>query len=129
MSGRAGERHPEDGWPVVAFRDQRAFEDWLAANEGGDTGLWVKFAKKKSGIASITMAQALEASACFGWVDSKMQGAGENHYILRYQPRKARSAWSPRNAALAERLIEEGRMRPPGLAQVEAAKASGRWPA
>src|SRR5204863_177211 len=80
----------------------------LAANGGGDTGLWVKFAKKKSGIASITMAQALKASACFGWVDSKMQGAGQNHYILRYQPRKARSAWSLRNAALAERLMEEG---------------------
>jgi uncharacterized protein YdeI (YjbR/CyaY-like superfamily) len=124
------EQHPEDGWPVVAFRDQGAFEDWLAANGDGETGLWVKFAKKKkSGIASITMAQALEASACFGWVDSKMQGCGENHYILRYQPRKARSAWSPRNAALAERLIAEGRMRPSGLAQVEAARAGGRWPA
>lgn len=115
----------------MAFRDQRAFEDWLDAHEGSDngTGLWVKFAKKKSGIASITMPQALEASACFGWVDSKMQRYDEDHYILRYQPRKARSAWSPRNAALAGRLIAEGRMRPSGLAQVEAAKSDGRWPA
>jgi uncharacterized protein YdeI (YjbR/CyaY-like superfamily) len=133
----AAERHPEDGWPVVPFRDQRAFEDWLTKICNGDsgagaaagTGLWVKFAKKKSGIASITMPQALEASACFGWVDSKMQRYDEDHYILRYQPRKARSAWSPRNAALAERLIAEGRMRPSGLAQVEAARADGRWPA
>jgi uncharacterized protein YdeI (YjbR/CyaY-like superfamily) len=119
--------------PVLAFRDQRAFEAWLedrlAADGDGGTGLWVKFAKKKSGIASVSFPEATETAVCLGWVDSKMQGCGESHYILRYQPRTARSAWSPRNAALAERLIAGGQMRPSGLAQVEAAKASGRWPA
>jgi uncharacterized protein YdeI (YjbR/CyaY-like superfamily) len=124
-----GEQHPEDGWPVMAFRDQRAFEDWLAANEGGETGLWVKFAKKRSGIASISFAEAKESAMCFGWVDSKMQRCGDDHYILRYQRRKPRSAWSPKNAALALRLIEEGRMRPSGLAQIGAARSTGRWPA
>jgi uncharacterized protein YdeI (YjbR/CyaY-like superfamily) len=66
---------------------------------------------------------------CFGWVDSKMKRYDDNHYVLRYQPRKPKSTWSARNKALAERLIAEGRMRPAGLARVQAAKADDGWTA
>jgi len=66
---------------------------------------------------------------CFGWVDSKMHMYDDDYYVLRYQPRRAKSTWSARNKVLAERLIADGRLRPSGLAHVEAAKADGRWDA
>jgi uncharacterized protein YdeI (YjbR/CyaY-like superfamily) len=121
------ERHPDDGWPIVAFRAPEAFEAWLDAHHADAPGLWVKFAKKGRGIASVTLPEAIEVAMCFGWVDSKMHGYDDDYYVLRYQPRRPRSSWSERNRELAERLIAEGRMRPAGLAQVEAAKADGRW--
>ncbi|MFZ0215670.1 MAG: hypothetical protein WAM30_06965 [Candidatus Dormiibacterota bacterium] len=123
----AAQRHDADGWPIVAFATEQAFAAWLDAHHGDATGLWVKFAKKGSGIASIQFSEALVVAMCFGWIDSKLQRWDDAHYVLRYQPRRPRSAWSARNKAIAERLITEGRMRPSGRAQVEAAKADGRW--
>lgn len=121
------ERHPGDGWPIVAFRAPEAFEAWLDAHHADAPGLWVKFAKKGRGTPSVTLPEAIEVAMCFGWVDSKLHGYDDDYYVLRYQPRRPRSSWSQRNRELAERLIAEGRMRPAGLAQVEAAKADGRW--
>ncbi len=121
------ERHPADGWPVLFFENGRAFEAWLEAHHGDRRGIWLKLAKKGRGIPSITFDQALEAAMCFGWVDSRTQGLDDDHYLLRYQPRKPRSNWSARNKVLGERLIAEGRMRPSGLAEIEAAKSDGRW--
>jgi uncharacterized protein YdeI (YjbR/CyaY-like superfamily) len=123
------ERHPSDGWAILPFETGQAFEAWLEAHHADQPGVWVKFAKKGSGIASVTFPEALEAAMCFGWVDSKMHGYGKDHYVLRYQPRRPRSNWSARNKDLAERLIADGRMRRAGLAQVEAAKSDGRWDA
>ncbi len=91
--------------------------------------MWVKFAKKGRGIASISLPEALAVAMCYGWVDSKMRRYDDNYYVLLYQPRRPKSTWSARNKDLAERLIADGRMRPSGLAQVEAAKADGRWDA
>ncbi|MGN6634164.1 MAG: YdeI/OmpD-associated family protein, partial [Oryzihumus sp.] len=79
------------------------------------------------GIPSVTLPEAIEVAMCFGWVDSKTHGVDESWYVLRFQPRRARSSWTPGNRELAERLIAEGRMRPAGLAQVTAARADGRW--
>ncbi len=121
------ERHPTDGWAVLPFETERAFECWLDAHHADEAGLWVKFAKKGSGIASIRFPEALAVAMCFGWVDSKMQRYDDDHYLLRYQPRRSRSTWSARNKELAERLIVDGRMRPSGLAQMEQARADGRW--
>lgn len=129
MSANDLERHAGDGWPVVAFADQASFESWLQANHRTQPGLWLKFAKKGSGIPSITLAEALEVVLCFGWIDSKLDPIDDEHYLLRYQPRRPRANWSARNKTLVERLIAEGRMRPAGLAAVEAAKADGRWEA
>lgn len=123
------ERHPSDGWAVLPFETGQAFEAWLETHHADGSGLWVKFAKKGRGIASISFPEALEVAMCFGWVDSKMQSYGDDYYILRYQPRRPKSRWSARNKDLAEGLIAAGRMRPSGLAQVAAAKADGRWDA
>ncbi len=121
------ERHPSNGWPIIAFENEQAFGAWLDRCHADEPGLWLKFAKKGSGIASITLGQATEVALCFGWIDSQMYGYDDDHYILRYQPRKPRSNWSARNKNLAERLVAEGHMRPAGLAQMETAKADGRW--
>jgi uncharacterized protein YdeI (YjbR/CyaY-like superfamily) len=115
------------GCPPI--RDLASIEAWLDTHHADQPGLWVKFAKKGRGIASISLREALEVAMCFGWVDSKMHRYDDDDYVLRYQPRRAKSTWSERNKDLAERLIADGRMRPSGLAQVEAAKADGRWDA
>jgi uncharacterized protein YdeI (YjbR/CyaY-like superfamily) len=125
----AGERHPSDGWLVLPFENKHAFEAWLDGHYVEQPGLWIKFAKKGRSIASISFPEALEVAMLFGWIDSKMYRYDDDYYVLRFQPRKPRSNWSVRNKELAERLIAAGRMRPPGLAQVEAAKADGRWDA
>ncbi len=123
------ERHPSDGWVVLSFETKQAFQAWLETHHADQPGLWVKFAKKGRGIASISLSEAIEIALCFGWIDSKMHSLDEDFYVLRYQPRRPRSMWSARNRDLAERLIAEGRMRPSGLAEVAAAKADGRWDA
>ena len=121
------ERHPADGWRIEPFRDPAAFEKWLAVYHGTEPGVWLKFAKKTTRIPSVTLPQAKEVAMCFGWVDSKMLSYDAAHYVLRYQPRRRRSRWSPGNRALAERLIAEGRMRPAGLAAVRKAQEEGMW--
>jgi uncharacterized protein YdeI (YjbR/CyaY-like superfamily) len=123
------ERHPSDGWVILPFADRDAFEAWLELHHADQPGLWLKFAKKGRGIASISFAEALEVAMCFGWVDSKMHRLDDDYYVLRFQPRRPRSTWSPRNKDLAERLIADDRMRASGLAQVKAAKVDGRWDA
>jgi uncharacterized protein YdeI (YjbR/CyaY-like superfamily) len=123
------ERHPTDGWAVLPFETEQAFEAWLEAHHADTPGLWVKFAKKGRGIASISFPVAVQVAMCFGWVDSKMQSVDDDYYVLRYQPRRPRSNWSASSKDLAKGLIAEGRMRPSGLAEVEAAKADGRWDA
>ena len=121
------QRHTSDGWPVLSFATAAAFEAWLDEHHADGTGLWLKFAKQNRGIDSVGFDEALEVAMCFGWVDSKMRRVDDDYYVLRYQPRKPKSNWSARNKALAERLIAEGRMRPSGMAQIEAAQADGRW--
>ncbi len=112
----------------ILFADAAAFEAWLEAHEGA-AEVWVKFAKKGSGVVSVTYDEALEAALCFGWIDGKTLGLDERFYLQRFTPRRARSIWSKRNTGKAEALIAAGRMRPSGLRQVEAARADGRWDA
>ena len=129
MPGDEIEWHPSDGYAVLPFETGQAFEAWLDVHHADQPGLWVKLAKKGSGIVSISFPEALEVAMCFGWVDSKLHGYDDDYYVLRYQPRRTRSTWSLSNRDIAERLIADGRMRPAGLARVEAAKADGRWDA
>jgi uncharacterized protein YdeI (YjbR/CyaY-like superfamily) len=120
---------PRDEPPTIAFASPDELEAWLDANHGSDRGIWVKFAKKASGIASVTYAEALEIALCYGWIDGTRRGFDESWFVQRFTPRRKRSKWSQINREKAERLIAEGRMRPPGLREVERAKADGRWEA
>jgi uncharacterized protein YdeI (YjbR/CyaY-like superfamily) len=86
-------------------------------------------AKKGSGISSVSTAEALEIALCFGWIDSRREALDEQHFLQRYTPRQPRGRWSRINREKVERLIAEGRLRPAGLAEVERAKADGRWDA
>jgi uncharacterized protein YdeI (YjbR/CyaY-like superfamily) len=92
-------------------------------------GIWLKIAKKASGIASVDYAQALEVALCYGWIDGQRGRLDDEYFLQRFTPRKVRSKWSQVNRAKAEALIASGAMRPAGLAQVQAAKADGRWEA
>jgi len=113
--------------PVLRFPDAQAFEDWLEENHAVSDGIWIEYAKKASGHASIVYAEALDIALCFGWIDGQSKPVDEHWYRQRWTPRRARSPWSKRNVGKAEALIAEGRMRPAGLAEVERAKADGRW--
>ncbi len=115
------------GLPIVAFANSDELERWLEAQPADAKGLWIKFAKKGSGIASVTKAEAIDAALCFGWIDGQLDTYDERHWLIRFTPRKRASKWSLANRTRAAELIEMGRMRAGGLAQVEAAKADGRW--
>jgi uncharacterized protein YdeI (YjbR/CyaY-like superfamily) len=113
--------------PVLPFADQDALEAWLEENHATAPGLYVKLAKKGSGVPSLNWEQMVEVLLCFGWIDGRANRLDDRFYLQRITPRRAKSVWSQKNVATVERLIAEGRMRPAGLAAVEAAKADGRW--
>jgi uncharacterized protein YdeI (YjbR/CyaY-like superfamily) len=115
--------------PIVELKDQRAWHRWLAANHDRTAGAWLKIAKQHSPTKTINHSEALEEALCFGWIDGQARGFDEHYYLIRFTPRRDRSKWSQVNREKATRLIEEGRMQPSGLAQVEAAKSDGRWDA
>ena len=118
-----------DDLPVHAFASQADFEAWLEAEHETAPGLWIRIAKKASGIPTVSPAEAIESCLCFGWIDGKRISHDEATFLQRYTPRRSRSKWSKINRDTALRLIAEGRMRPRGLAEVERAKADGRWEA
>jgi uncharacterized protein YdeI (YjbR/CyaY-like superfamily) len=122
-------RGADDGLPQIAFRSAAEWERWLEDNHATADGVWIKVAKKGTGIESVRDPEELEIALSFGWIDSRREALDERYYLQRYTPRRLRSRWSHRNRETAERLIAEGRMRPAGLAEVERAKADGRWEA
>ncbi len=115
--------------PVHQFPDAAAWEAWLSGNYGLESGVWLKIAKKDSGIRTISYADALEAALCWGWIDGMSKSWDAAFFVQKFTPRRKRSLWSKVNIGKAEALIAAGRMRPPGLAAIEAAKADGRWEA
>lgn len=117
------------GLPIVAFGDAAALERWLETQPESSPGLWIKFAKAGSGIASVTRTEAIDSALCYGWIDGQLDKYDDKHWLVRFTPRTARSKWSQANRARATELLEAGRMTPFGLAQVEAARAGGRWDA
>lgn len=115
--------------PTVLFPTPPDLEAWLEENHADSSGLWLKIAKKGSGERSVTYAEALEVALCFGWIDSQKRGLDERFFLQRFTPRRPRGRWSKINREKAEALIAAGRMRPSGMAEVEAARADGRWEA
>ena len=118
-----------DDPPVLPFPSREAWREWLGTHHGSENGVWIKVAKKASGIDSVTHAEALEVALCYGWIDGTRKRLDDDWFIQRFTPRRARSRWSKVNVAKATELIEKGEMQPAGLAEVERAKADGRWDA
>ncbi|WP_346620550.1 YdeI/OmpD-associated family protein [Blastococcus montanus] len=113
--------------PARAFPDQAALEAWLEANHASAPRLYVRIAKKGSGVPSVNWEELVEVLLCFGWIDGRANRLDDSAYLQRITPRRPRSVWSLKNVQTVARLTEEGRMRPAGLAAVAAAKADGRW--
>ena len=114
--------------PIEHFVDAAAWERWLEQHPGS-TGVWLKIAKKDSGVASVSYAEALDVALCHGWIDGQKKGFDAQCFLQRFTPRRARSTWSKINVARIEALVAAGRMRPAGMREVEAARADGRWDA
>ena len=115
--------------PVLELATQADWERWLEANHGDADAVWLKFAKKGSGVETVNYAEALEVALCYGWIDGQSRRLDDRFYLQRFTPRRRRSPWSRINRDKALTLIEAGRMRPAGLAEIERAKADGRWDA
>jgi len=113
----------------MSFASQKEWRLWLGKNHADPTGIWLQVAKKESGISSVTYLEALETALCFGWIDGQKRPLNEKFWLQRFTPRRARSGWSKVNRLKALSLIEQGLMRPPGLREVEKARADGRWEA
>lgn len=114
---------------VATFEDAAAWESWLAAHHGSHAGAWLKIAKRASGAITVTVTDALDVALCYGWIDSRRKALDESFFLQRYSRRRPGSSWSRVNIGRIEALLAAGRMRPPGLAEVSAAKADGRWDA
>jgi uncharacterized protein YdeI (YjbR/CyaY-like superfamily) len=113
--------------PTRSFTTGRGLDAWLAKNHATSRGLWIKIAKKASGIRSITYAEAVETALCWGWIDGQARRIDETWYVQKFTPRGARSVWSKINCAKAAALISAGKMKAAGLAEIERAKRDGRW--
>lgn len=116
-----------DTYEVKAFATPKAFGLWLKKHHAKAPGLWVHFYKKDSGVKSLTYKEALDEALCWGWIDGQAKPFDGQSWVQRYTPRRSRSGWSKRNQDHVARLEKEGRLQAPGRAQVEAAKADGRW--
>jgi uncharacterized protein YdeI (YjbR/CyaY-like superfamily) len=114
---------------IVAFRDVAVFEAWLDDHLDRQAGVWLKLAKRSSGIASLTSDEAVDVGLCYGWISGQRKALDDAYYLQKYVPRRPRSRWSRVNVDKVEALTAAGRMRPSGSAEVAAAQADGRWAA
>lgn len=119
-----------DELPTLTVADAAAWRAWLQEHHDDERGVWLVTAKKgTTEPTSVTRNEALEEALCHGWIDGQARSGDDGTYLQRYTPRRARSPWSQRNTAIVGRLMDEGRMHPAGIAEVERAKADGRWDA
>src|ERR1700760_4847010 len=113
--------------PTIAFKSQTDFDVWLTSQSRDCGGLWLKVAKKSSGIVSISRDEAVDAALCHGWIDGQLDGFDDEHWLIRFTPRPSTSIWSEKNRARALELVKLGAVRPSGLREIDRAKADGRW--
>jgi uncharacterized protein YdeI (YjbR/CyaY-like superfamily) len=118
-----------DDQPIIAFADDAAWERWLKGNHTTSSGVWIRMTKKGSAVPSVRYPEVLDTALCYGWIDGRREAEGETTFLQRFCPRTKRSIWSQINRQKAIDLIAAGRMAPAGLAEVERAKADGRWDA
>ena len=114
---------------VIRCVDAAEWESWLEVHHAKADGVWLKIAKKGSGRSSVTAAEADEVALCYGWIDSQRKSHDETYFLQKFTPRRRGSSWSRVNVDRADALIAAGRMRAAGFAEIEAAKADGRWDA
>ncbi|RKN45556.1 hypothetical protein D7294_03480 [Streptomyces hoynatensis] len=114
---------------IVTFETAGAFEAWLGENHAVSPGVWLKLRKKAPGIVALDYAQALDVALCYGWIDGRKAAFDDRWWLQRFTPRRPRSKWSKINRDKAVALMEQGRMRPAGQAEVDRAMADGRWEA
>lgn len=119
----------DDPGDAVLFRTKAAWAKWLERHHTQESGVWLKHAKARSGERSVSYDEALDVALCYGWIDAQGRSGGDLFSLQRWCPRRKRSPWSKRNVAKAEALIASGQMQPAGLAEIERAKADGRWAA
>jgi uncharacterized protein YdeI (YjbR/CyaY-like superfamily) len=115
--------------PIVPFPSREAWAAWLDEHHESSPGVWLKIAKKGTGIATVTYAEAVEVALCFGWIDGQKAAFDDAFFLQRFTPRRPKSIWSRVNRDKVEELTARGEMRPAGLREVERAKADGRWDA
>ena len=115
--------------PVVAFKSQPAWDEWLASRPATAKGLWLKLAKKSSGVASVSKAEAIDTALCHGWIDGQLDSFDDDFWLIRFTPRQSTSKWSEKNRSRALELIAQKLMRPAGLREIDRAKKDGRWDA
>lgn len=116
-------------YPILACETQHDWEMWLEQHHSEARGVWLKFAKKASGLPSITYEEALDAALCYGWIDSQAASYDAQYWLRKFTPRGPRSKWSQVNRSKVGVLLAAGRMRAAGIRQVELAQADGRWEA
>ena len=112
---------------IKCFRNEAAFERWMSGNHARAPEIWLRIFKKDSGMAGVTIAQALDVALCWGWIDGIRKRFDDSSFLQRYTPRRPKSAWSQINRGHVARLASAGRMTEHGQRQVDAAKADGRW--
>ena len=115
--------------PVLAFKSQPAWDEWLASRPATAKGLWLKLAKKSSGVASVSKAEAIDTALCHGWIDGQLDSFDDDFWLIRFTPRQSTSKWSEKNRSRALELIAQKLMRPAGLREIDRAKKDGRWDA
>lgn len=115
--------------PITPFATRKKWDEWLAKQHDKSAGVWLKLAKRGSGIPSVTYEQALDVALCYGWIDGQKKGFDDKYWLQKFTPRGPKSIWSKINTEKAERLIASGEMKPAGLKAVEAARQDGRWDA
>jgi uncharacterized protein YdeI (YjbR/CyaY-like superfamily) len=118
-----------DSYPILPFDSQASWDAWLAEHGAATKGVWLKIAKKETGILSVNYNEALECALCYGWIDGQKAALDEQYWLQKFTPRGPKSGWSKINREKAEALVAAGRMQAAGLRQMELAKADGRWDA
>jgi uncharacterized protein YdeI (YjbR/CyaY-like superfamily) len=138
VAGRAINDAPDDDMtvkkssadlPIVSFERVKEWETWIAKHHRSSSGVWIRMAKKSSGVQSIDHPEALDVALCYGWIDGTRKGESDTTFLQKFCPRAKRSTWSKINREKVQALIDAGRMKPAGLAEIERAKQDGRWDA
>jgi uncharacterized protein YdeI (YjbR/CyaY-like superfamily) len=120
---------PSPAAVTLRFRSARAFETWLRKNHSASEGVWLEIAKPGAAQATVSYAEAVEIALCYGWIDGQKKAQDATYWLQRFTPRRPRSIWSKVNRARAEALVAAGRMQASGQAEIDRAKADGRWDA